>query len=211
MISKIDIINMGLSYISQQNITAINENSISAKAVNLHYEQALRTVLSEYSWRFATVLEEMPSIPVEKIENADDAVALINSEYKYRTPFINDTIKLLEVRGPDRRLLNTVKLPRVGISTRYVREYEKPYEIRGNHIYSNFNQLYLKAVVYIDNPAIYPPEFVNCLTYELAERLTKILLDSASYRETMRQLHKMSLAKAIAADQMAAPTEYINF
>ncbi|MDR2666496.1 MAG: hypothetical protein LBB34_00025 [Holosporales bacterium] len=82
-----------------------------------------------------------------------------------------------------------------------------PYVIAGNKIWANIENVILEYVKNVDNINAFTPLFMNCITYDLAMRGAKVLIDSASYVEQMRAALTQEITFAMGLDegQQVAP------
>ena len=70
------------------------------------------------------------------------------------------------------------------------------YAIEGHAIYTNIHVLRMKYIQDIDDVNLFTPQFIECLSLDLAIRLTKVLTDSTSYRQVLEQDYQQALMRA---------------
>jgi hypothetical protein len=159
----------------------------------LHYNSALASVLEEHPWTFATVMRKGIGIPVYEpsIESDSNSVELNDllrvSGYTWRTPIPANTVHLWKISDVNGRHIDAQSVVR-------------------NNIFCNVEDIFLTTTIFEEDTTIYPIGFINCLTYQLAMRLTKSLIDSVNYQQQMREMYATELLKAIMKDMDTNPT-----
>lgn len=114
-LTKTDIINNALTRVGAAPVTSIDDGTNNARVVSRVYEEALRSILSECKWNFATKRALLSS-------SADTLSWYDTGEtYVYTKP--SDMIRIFEPSDPDaawREELNYIVSDTSGLGLRYV-------------------------------------------------------------------------------------------
>jgi hypothetical protein len=193
-VTQTDLVNIALSYINQPMISSIDERSQAAQLMKLHWPLAVRTLLSKAPWSFALEREVLKHIAEEESNN------VLYKKYSYCYAFPASLIWIVNLYNADGE-------PVLSSDYGIVRGLAHPpvnhpvFIISGNRIRSVIDNLCIEYVYGVDNINVFTPGFMNCLTYELAQRAGKILIDSASYVQKIQNDLTMELASAIEEDE----------
>jgi hypothetical protein len=209
-IETVDIINAALSYIDQSPISSLESPSETATLMKLHLKLAIRTLLSNYTWSFALTRRQLSHLDDAEKENSvtsDDGntTTSLYPEYKYCYSFPDNLItvaNVLKMNGVPftNNTYQDINIYGSGTITR------PEYIPRGNNIWCNESDIILEYVQYIENINVYSQLFLDCLIYELAFRGAKILTNSASYEQLMKNYSEEALRKAIRDDVLRNQT-----
>jgi hypothetical protein len=183
--SVIDIANISLGKIGVPKITSLVEGTPSANQVSLVWGYTRDEILAEHDWSFAV-----------------SRVALA-----------------MKAEEPAGRYAYAYALPVNFINVCQPAEDDPPVSIGGIEIdyaievmpdgtkclLSDYSSVYgdvmLKYIMCQDNVSVYPPLFIQCLSYRLAAELAIILTESPKKYDAMMSLYDMWLKKAKASDR----------
>lgn len=171
--SVVSICNMALARIGQgKSITSLTESSQAAATCSAFYEQVRDEVLVEFPWPFA--LRRVTLALVASDPNEDWA-------YSYRRP--TDCLTARRVlAGTSRRSKPLV--------------WEPGGDDAGGLVFTDEAEAALEYVARVENPAVFPPKFVNALAWRLAMELAPVLQESPAYADVAERKYKDALAKA---------------
>jgi hypothetical protein len=210
MATKLDIFNMALSFINEENIADIDEDSIPAKKALLYYPEVLRRLIERYEWSFCSLPMEQKGEEVQR--SNDKNIILYPNGYRYRYRLINGAVKFGSViRTADGEILNSRRPYISPIRVNSSLNMRPPYITQGTDIYADVSPLMLKFIMLEEDTSYYSSNFTWALAYGLAEALTKVLIDSASYQQAMTAQAERYTLDAIAEDQRKFPTEFMNY
>lgn len=195
-LTKIDLINIALSYINQPSISSLEERSEAAMLMKLHWPLSLRSLLYKANWSFALDREKLEHLQEEEDDNKDKS---IYPYYTYCYSLPSGLIRIANVfSGGGKPLLANRGdvLQRLGSAPITI----SVFKLAGNKIWTKEEGIILEYVKNVTNVNVFPPAFMNCICYDLALRGAKILIDSASYVEQMRSALSQELMFAMNLD-----------
>jgi hypothetical protein len=184
-VTQVDLVNIALSYIHQPSINSTDEESLPAYQARLHWPLSIRCLLQLHDWSFAEARAYL--------QHSEADEGLENSPYKewkycYLPP--SDLITFIDVlKGKSAEALTINTYPTIRKS-----------DFIGNKIYANEDNLMCRYTSYIDNINVFPPLFMNALTYNLASRFSIPLLSSNTSQQSWYQQFSIEIERAIAAD-----------
>lgn len=202
-VTQIDLINIALSYLNQPEITSLEERSTAAKLMKLHWPLSIRSLLAEANWSFALNRTAGQRLGNEETEDVLSAYP----EYPYCFAFPARLVRLSGLYGTDGRPLNAKienVIRRIGSSPITIPDYK----LIGNKIRTTYAELIIEYVQYTENVNVFPPNFMVCLTYDLAMRGAKTLVNSVSYTQQMQQQLQYEMTMAVNKDAGQQIGEY---
>ncbi len=202
-VTQTNLINIALSYLNQPEIASIDEKSTAARLMKLHWTISIRSLLSQANWSFALNRKAGQRLDEEETE---DKQALYPG-YPYCFGFPHNLIRLAGVyRTNGEPLCATIERVRRRIGSAPITQ--TAYKLIGNKIRTDIEEIVFEYVKYTDNINVFPTSFMVCLTYDLAARGAKTLVNSASYAEQMKQNLAQELTLAINRDATQQIGEY---
>jgi len=191
MASKTEICNLALGHIGvgKEIANIATEKTETAAVCNRFYETAKDAVLRDFEWPFATKFRDLSLI---------ESNPTVEWGYSYSYP--SDCLKM-------RRILigNVAANYRVGQP--YVTEdtvQRSPYRIvqgpSGTAIFSNQSEATAEYTARIDDPTVYPPDFVMALSWRLAAYIAPTVTGGDPFNLTQKamQAYKLEIAEASA-------------
>lgn len=187
MTTKTNICNMALTHISAKNtVTNIDTDSgQEAKTCRIFYDDALRFVLSDMDWNFA-------SARVLLSELSEDAPVDWDYVYSYPT--------------------NCVKAREIFDASRSTNLVNIPFEVNLNAdktlkaVFTNQYQANLRYTHFVSDPNLFPPGFVMMLSWWLAYLIAFPLTKKKSIKDDAKQgYQEMKMMAAVADIEEALP------
>lgn len=179
-IDKNKIINKALVKLGARPITSISDGTDEAETMENLYEMALRSILSECLWTFATK-------------------RLLLTQLSETIPWNNEkeTLSYIYQRPPD-----AIRCFETNDSDAYWRE-------EGDTIVSDTSGLGVKYTFYMTDSSKYRPSFADALSDRLAYEAAYPILNSRSKTEDILQIYEgISLPKAMSDNaQTGTPME----
>ena len=181
MASKVEICNMALAAVgSKAFIESIDEASTEANVVRTFWNAARDAVLRAHDWPFARKRAMLSLITADESE--------LPTEWGYCYGYPGDCAKMRFIED--------------GFSVRSAED-AIPFII-GLHggarcIYSNQEEAYARYTSRVEDEAIYPPEFIEALQYDLASRIAVPITGKRDILDDIIKLRAYALAVAIAA------------
>ena len=184
MATKTSICNMALTHISAKNQVSniTTDTSTEAKTCRVFYDDALKYVLADIDWGFATGRKTL----AELSETAPD-----DWDYVYTYP--NNCLKAREIFDGNRRA-GTVKIPfEVGLNS------DNTVKV----IYTDQSQAQLRYTANISDPNLFPPGFVMALSRYLAYLIAMPLTKKQSVEDKAKQkyMETKKMAEVIDAHE----------
>ena len=202
-VTQTDLINVALSYLNQPEIASIDEKSTAARLMKLHWPLSIRSLLSQANWSFA--LNRKAGQRLSEEETAEKQA--LYPEYPCCFGFPPNLIRLAGLYTVEGKPLYATAervLRRIGSAP-----ITQPlYRIIGNKVRTELEELIFEYVKYTDNINVFPTSFMICLTYDLAARGAKTLVNSASYAQQMQQNLAQELTLAMNRDASQQIGEY---
>ncbi len=152
MSSVVAISNMALTNIGAENITALTESSVEARACNQFYNVARKLILSAYPWSFAGKTAALAEIANDKPSDWQKA---------YNKP--NDLLVLRGVR-PSYDAAEILDAYAAASET----EYGFRRELEGNTIYCDLNPAFGRYTFDLTDPTRFPIMFQIAMSWHLA-------------------------------------------
>lgn len=172
MVSKIDICNIALSNIGCLPIASLNENSDSARIMQLNYERCLDAVLREFPWKFAT--------KVVPLTVAGDEV---HAGYEHAYVYPYDCLRLLNVYDKDMRKPQEYD---VRLSE------DRAYKI----IVTDEPGAVAEYTAKLDDTSLYPSTFVEALAYKISYEINNAKTGNAQQTAEMNERYTKALQQA---------------
>lgn len=172
MISDVGICNLALTKLGEKTITALTENSETARRCNIVYEQVRDSILRLNLWNFSQKIEALSLISNETI---------INYDYLYILPA--RCLYISQVFDEDKTTINEYEIlltPTTNIKC----------------IATNTSAAYIKYVKQIIDTSTYDVLFVDALANKLAAELSKSITGSQDLSNTFLQLYNLALGEA---------------
>lgn len=191
--NEVEICNLALLRINQTPITALNENSMQAKACDKSYVQSRQSLLSQYSWTFA-IETAIPSLvndrKIRENENEQqyNARVLELFQYGYKFQFPNECLRIISIYnsfGSELSANNPIK---------------SPWNIQKKHIFTDYPSIYVKYIKDTVDVTSFSPQFIDCFILDLAIRLTKYFNDSTTYLQQLKADYDAQFALAKISD-----------
>lgn len=181
MPTKTSIGNIALTNISAKNRISNLETDTSteAKTLRVYYEDALKFVLCDVNWGFATARKALAEL-------SEDAP--LDWDYVYTYP--SDCLKARQLYD----------------STRRTGKAKIPFEISMNSdgtvktIMTDVSPAYLRYTINLTDPNLLPPGFVMCFAWYLAYLIAYPLTKKKSVRDMCLEEYRMSKVNAGVQD-----------
>lgn len=178
MLSKVEICNIALDNFGCSRITSMEEDTEQARILRNMYDLCRQSLLAKGCWNFATGYDDLNRV-VDK--------TLYHPRYHEIYVYPSDVIKIVKIFTCD-----------IDYADRY---YNPEYEImnKKNRLYIATDVRGAKAKVIrdIENTAMYPPEFVTCLSYLIATRVSEALTRNAQIVQEMEAKYVTTLNEAM--------------
>jgi len=186
MAGVVDIVNQALSALGEARITSLSDPCPAAILAQSLYESVRDTEISRYSWNFARTRTQLGRLA---------EAPLFGWSFQYLLP--TDNLRVLQA-GP---------WPQAVLSD-FIGDENRNWTIEGRHLLSNqgppMNLIYLKRV---DDPALYPPAFVEVLAAKLAWRMCERLTSGKGMRELAAKEYDAALKQAKRLDSIQLPPQ----
>ena len=181
-VSKVSIINKALTLVGAEPIVNITDSSEQARVISRVYELALRGVLSECRWNFATkrVLLSLVTDTLDWYYSSE------NESYVYNKPA--DVIRIFSTNDED-----------------------ATWREEGDYIISNTSGLGIKYVYYLDDATKFPIFFMDALIDRLASDVAYRIVNSRTLgEEYFEKYSKVSLPKALSQNSQIGTQQFIK-
>lgn len=155
-----------------------------AERFNQIYTSALKEVLNEHDWSFATRECKLLAATIPNPEL---------TEYAYYYELPPDYVHLIQ-DGDDRERVSNYS----------------QYRVEANYLLSNDSEVIIKYVALITETTIFPPKFVTALIMKLSHKLAYYMTSNRNDREGFRQDYERELINAIGRDQRVDKTFQYN-
>jgi hypothetical protein len=182
MASIVSICNDALSNIGKQNISDLNEASAEARACNQFYTNTLDTLLQSYPWRWAEKTQALAEIANSKSGRW---------AYAYARP--SDCLKI-------KRVTDVAMQDYVSSVSGMAKAGGFDYAVEGRVIYCDLPVAYLEYTARIADPSLFPPLFVEALSWQLAVKLAMPLTRDPKIRADAYQLAQRVRSEAQVSD-----------
>lgn len=220
MVSSVDCANRALSLIgTRSTISALNESSNEARAVNLWYNQVRDRLLRGMSWGFATRYVALGLLKTARgvtgNPNAADGIWHPDDEpprpwlYEYTYP--SDCLRLFMIQGqnPEGQAPSPVPIFASGLgqfagSTDLVRVYQKATDVINNAnttvLLTNAKQAIAQYVMRVTDENRWDPLFCKAFEYALAACVAMSLSIKPGLTRTMAELAAAAMTEAAVED-----------
>jgi hypothetical protein len=182
----VDIVNQALSALGEARITSLDDPGPAAGLARSLYATARDAEISGYAWNFARHRVMLPAL------GEKPAFGWV---HQYLLP--SDCLRVLEAGPWPQALMDD-----------YIAGENRAWLIEGRNILSNqgppLNLIYLRRV---DDPAFYPPAFVEVLAAKLAVRMAERLAGSNSKRELALREYDLAVKRAKRLDAIQLPPQ----
>ena len=173
MASKTEIGNLTLSWLAQNLMLSIDDDTKQARAIKANFQFSLDSVLEEGEWSFAT------SRFVWSTPNADAPAW----GYKYYFAVPSTELKVIFVS--DKAEEN---------------DYEFDYRVEAGGIACDSSKIYVKTITSIKDTSKFSNMFNQCLAARMAYDLAIPLTESQKKESTMYAIYQDKLALALESD-----------
>jgi hypothetical protein len=182
----VEIVNQALSALGEARITSLDDPGQTAGLARSLYETARDAEISGYAWNFARARVRLPALGEKPA---------FGWAHQYLLP--SDCLRVLSAGPWPQALLDD-----------YIAGENRTWLIEGRNILSNqsppLNLIYLRRV---DDPACYPPAFVEVLAAKLAVRMAERLAGSNSKRELALKEYDLAVKRAKRLDAIQLPPQ----
>lgn len=172
-ISEVNIINDALGELGEPSIVSRSDNTAQANAADRFFDQAKREFLEERGWRFAS-----KQVQLARLATAPS----FKYAYAYQIPV--DFIRLIELNEVD---VEDVRVPL--------------YEKVGDQIHTDETTVKI-VYVYDADVSLFTPSAAMAMAFKLADKMARLLTDSASQKEEMAMRYEKAVKKAKSIDSM---------
>jgi hypothetical protein len=183
---------MALTLLGLDPVVSIDDDSNRARVMKIHYGPARDKTLESHEWTFA----------MKRFQPAELSEApLFGWDLQFAIPA--DIIRVTDVeREP-------TSIPFYAYRDAGSNRHFTPHVIEGRTILANYT-IFCRGIMRIDNEGLFTPNFVECLSAQLAYRTAMALTESNSKRDAMLQEWKMAIKEAKAADGMQGSTRRLR-
>lgn len=184
MASQTSIVNLaGVRIGAEGSILTIDDNKKLARVAKAAWDIALEATLAAHPWNFAIKRALLPALV--------DAPAF-GYAYQYQRP--TGLLRLVEIADID--------------VWEECRGAPPPYQYEGDKILTNLGApLALRYVARIDDTGLYSPQFVDALTYRLAQEIALPMTESGATRDRMQAAFEACFGDAKGTDGRENPPE----
>ena len=180
MASQVSICNLALSWLGIAPITSLDDDSVEAATCKQQYDDALKAVLEERDWTFAT--DRLILTPVEE-----------EPVWGFGNKFL--------VPAKVRRVIS-VTVPRgssIDINSD-VQGFNVQWQLESGFILADEDLLHVRVVEDNENTASYPSVFVQCLAARLAADMSIGLTHSPDLYKLLWVLYDQKITTASGTD-----------
>ena len=174
MASEVSICNHALALLGAQAITSLDDPTTQAQLCKRLYPVMRDDVLSLHPWSFAT--------KIVKLSKLTDPP---NSPYSNAFQLPLDMIRLLDVSSGG------------SFPEEYVFD---DYSVAGETICADEDDLWIKYIQRVEDPAVYPPYFSSALGVKLASELALPIVESRELWGNLAEMFERRLSDAYEAD-----------
>lgn len=185
MPSKVQIANIALTtYLGKGRINALDDRAPAAQAVDIHYDEVRREILSEWPWNFATRQAMLARVSVNDRPEWESKFSL--PAKLLRLNWVNDPLSAKDALQC-RRVYDTAR------------------HVQGSFIYSDLTEASAEFISDVDDPTVYPPKFTQAFAALLAARMVAVLVETASKAQAAMDAYTVYLDEAKVADIQTEP------
>jgi len=183
MASETEICNMALSHlgVSKEIANLETERSAEASACRRFYDMTRDEVLRGFPWPFATKFAALGLVS----DSDDDDHGNDEWDYAYRYP--TDCLKMRRIKSGTRNDSRSSRVP-----------YIIAKDDEGKLIYTDQEDAEAEYTVLVDDPGLYPPDFVMALSLRLAAYIAPRLTAGDPFKMGDRSLKLYVLSQATA-------------
>ena len=178
MSSNTEIANLALGHIGVSKLIANldTEQSQEASASRRFYDIALKEVLRDFKWPFATRIEALALIEASP-----------NTEWDYSYRYPSNCIALRRILSGTRNDSRQTRVP-----------YKIAFDASGRIIFSDESTASIEYTYYITDPSYYPSDFIMAFSHKLAALLAPQLTGGDPFKlgEKNEELYMYHLQKA---------------
>jgi len=186
MAGVIDIVNQAFSALGETRITSMDDPGQAAGLARSLYDSVRDAEISRHSWNFARTRVQLPAL--------QDPPAF-GWSHQYQLP--SDCLRVQEA-GPWPRAL----------TDDFIAGENRAWLIEGRNLLTNqgppLNLIYLRRV---EDPAFYPPVFVEVLAAKLATRMAERIIGASGKRELAWKEYEMALKQAKRLNAIQLPPQ----
>jgi hypothetical protein len=181
-----DICNLALQHLGQKAITALTDETESARRCLRIYASTRDAVLRDASWGFAAVIDSLVLLSSESIPGwgyvfeYPATCVFIKKVYSGYYSDLEETVGALPVGNPENEPFKVVYLP----------------DLNQKVIVTNFSPAYIEYTARVDDPDIYDQLFVKAFAYRLASELANILTGKEKTAQEMMQNYLVTISEA---------------
>lgn len=182
--SPTEVCNLALLRVGQNTISSyddVADQSIQAQLCKYTYDQSRAVLLSQYQWPFACAEDDLSSVQLSEAE-----AKKIKYKFKYSLP--DGFLRLVCLYSANGREITASP----GI--------RPAYDIQAGYILTDITSCSMKYV--FDNKSVsdMSPLFIDALVLDIASRMTKLLNDSSTYLQQLRQEFQIAFTQAKIED-----------
>lgn len=189
MASIVSICNLALGNLGKDSISDIDEATTEARMCRRFYSPALEALLAVHPWRFA----EGRAILAE-VENDRP------NEWGYA---YNKPVDCIAVRSIEQVTTSAGYIPYLEEGSPSV---SWAYDYQGGRVYCNLSPVSLVYTKSVSDPSIFPPLFVDALSWHLSARLAVPLTRDQNLRQAASKTAQQASSVASAVDANEART-----
>lgn len=185
MASQVDIANKALSILGAARITAITDNTKSARAISAHWDMVRRAEIRKHFWAFALKRDALPALADAPAWGFDTA---------YQLPA--DFLRLFQIN-------DTFVVP---AQTDYRTMDDSAWAIEGGAVLCNFGApLKIRYVRDIMDTASFDPLFADVMAARLAYDACEEITNSTNKQAAAGERYKQCLNDAVRANSIERP------
>ena len=179
-----EIGNMALARIGSLRMNTLDEGSVHAIQIRLHYEQTRDALLRSHLWQFAKG---------RKVLSEDTESPAFGWDNQFELP--SELLRVVSIHGDEYNPID---------STRY------SYVIEGNFILTDEDEVNLLYVKKVTDPNDFDPLFVEVLVLSLAVKVVMPLGGGAKMREALQEELKGLLSTVRTISKQESNTKGLN-
>ncbi len=186
MASITEIVNQAFAALGEAPVASLDDPGRNAGLAKSIYANVRDMEISRYAWNFAKSRAMLPALAFSPA---------FGWKHQYQVPF--DCLRVLQA-GP---------WPQP-VMSEFISADNRAWEMEGQHIMSNLSPpmsiLYLRRV---EDPALYPPLFVEALVARLAVKMCERISGSSGKRELAWQEYEQAIKLAKRTDYIQLPPQ----
>jgi hypothetical protein len=188
---RVDICNMALSFLGENPITSIDDDSNNAQQLKIQYVPARDATLEAHDWTFA----------IKRFIPASNAVPPVyGATYAFDVP--SDILRVLSVDRQDS--YSTVFTPRIDSEEQIDWQFEE------RQVICDLEIIYCRGLRRIEDEGLFSPLFVQAFAAKLAVYLALNLTSATDIRESMRIQYDEAISEAKARDGLQGRSKRIR-